>query len=191
MHTNLGRGRMRKTGGKLFWLPRANSGHTCESKPWCPNHVFFVTSSGFSRGFPSKRLKYCTFRLLDDSYVQALDEEDAQGTREGSGGKHQQHRGSLRNLDLEWDDSKTQLREATEEDMKTLLREEAAATAAPVAEKVCESTVWDLKRTITLPFSSSVGEAVSNFCHKSLSHDLAEPAVEKLPAVRIICRSHR
>lgn len=46
----------------------------------------------------------------------------------------------LRNIDVEWDDSKTQLREATEEDMVLLSKEEAAAAAPPVPEKVsCSS----------------------------------------------------
>lgn len=45
-------------------------------------------------------------------------------------------------MDFEWDDSKSQLREATEEDMATLLREEALAANLRPPEKVasCQGT---------------------------------------------------
>lgn len=50
--------------------------------------------------------------------------------------QQRQERLSMRNIDVEWDDSKTLLREATEGDMAVLLQEETAATGPPVPEKV-------------------------------------------------------
>lgn len=54
-------------------------------------------------------------------------------------------------VDVEWDDSKTQLREATEDDMKVLLQEErdfsSAGPTASVAEKVRKVAVFENKKS--------------------------------------------
>lgn len=68
-------------------------------------------------------------------YIRQADDEDASVPTE-TPAQQQERRVSLRSIDLEWDDSKTQLREATEEDMVILLQEEAAANGPAVPEKV-------------------------------------------------------
>lgn len=63
------------------------------------------------------------------------------GDPAASQGRQQQQQQELherrtsQRVDLEWDDSKTQLREATEEDMAVLLQEEAAASKPAAPEK--------------------------------------------------------
>lgn len=66
-------------------------------------------------------------------YIPQPDEGDQVSTETQ---EQKERRISLRNIDVEWDDSKTQLREATEEDMALLLQQEAAAKGPVVPEKV-------------------------------------------------------
>lgn len=46
---------------------------------------------------------------------------------------------------MAWDDAKTQLREATEEDMQVLLQEEALVSVPPVPEKVFHNDIGEEK----------------------------------------------
>lgn len=75
-------------------------------------------------------------------YIQPIEEENATAIPAANllnvedQERRQQRRVSTSNIDVEWDDSKSQLREATEEDMRVLLQEEAMANAPPVPEKV-------------------------------------------------------
>lgn len=71
-------------------------------------------------------------------YVGQSKDEDVSSVLIEASAQQQERRVSLRNIDVEWDDSKTQLREATEEDIVVLRQEEAAANGPVVPEKVGE-----------------------------------------------------
>lgn len=95
---------------------------------------------------PTEPVKYdnepVEFVTQKIAYVESATAAAAAAGDEGDPGQGQQQqqqerherRTSLR-VDLEWDDSKTQLREATEEDMKVLLQEEEAASKPAAPEK--------------------------------------------------------
>ena len=71
----------------------------------------------------------------DSRYASRYPESDEEGGL-SSETRETQRRASL-DVDVEWDDSKTQLREATEEDMKVLLEEEARqSVGSTVPQKV-------------------------------------------------------
>ena len=81
--------------------------------------------------YDNEPVEFITQKIRYPEPGAAEDEGDA-----SQGQQQEQHerRTSLR-VDLEWDDSKTQLREATEEDMRILLLEEEAASKPPAPEK--------------------------------------------------------
>ncbi len=78
--------------------------------------------------FATQKIKY-----PEPPEAAASTEEEGDASR-GLQQERHEHRASLR-VDLEWDDSKTQLREATEEDMRVLLQEEASAAKPAAPQK--------------------------------------------------------
>lgn len=81
--------------------------------------------------YDNEPVEFITQKIRYPEPAAAGDEGDA-----SEGQQHERHerRSSLR-VDLEWDDSKTQLREATDEDMRILLQEEEAASKPAAPEK--------------------------------------------------------
>lgn len=87
---------------------------------------------------PTEPVKYdnepVDFTTQKIRYPEPAAPEDEGDVSQGQQQERHERRTSLR-VDLEWDDSKTQLREATEEDMRILLLEEEAASKPAVPEK--------------------------------------------------------
>lgn len=81
--------------------------------------------------YDNEPVEFVTQKIRYPEPATAEDEGDAP---QGQQQDRHERRTSLR-VDLEWDDSKTQLREATEEDMRILLLEEEAASKPAVPEK--------------------------------------------------------
>ena len=84
--------------------------------------------------YDNEPVEFMTQKIMYPEPVEAVAGEEEEDAPPGQQQERHERRASLR-VDLEWDDSKTQLREATEEDMRVLLQEEAAAAKPAAPEK--------------------------------------------------------
>ncbi|CAM9155847.1 unnamed protein product [Sphacelaria rigidula] len=95
--------------------------------------------------YESEPVEFATQRIR---YIRQPDEGDQVSIETQ---EQKERRVSLRNIDVEWDDSKTQLREATEEDMAALLQQEAAAKGPVIPEKVGKKAKKGKEPVIDVP----------------------------------------